>query len=556
MSDQYELGDLVDEGGFAETDIAAEHQLIAQLLWHPDWIETVSDLVGPDDFFDRAVGRIFNGLSKLQGFEPEPAQLLEWLGSADVAGRTGKQALGYLRSLYDDAIDADGVTVIADRIWSLAERRFTAQGLSTIAQPFTSKMGLLTWGDKRSFVQKEYEFLVEDLIPENELTIIIGATQAGKSFLSFHLAMCIARGVPFFGQRILSAVPVIWCAYEGGRGARGRMLAYENHHNLAGTAFPFAALTDPVDLWSKDLNVEDLITECEGIIRSEFGGVRPGALFIDTHNAATPGASEIDSEAVSKIRDRYRRLAQALGCAVIIIGHTNALGKHRGNELLVNNVDTVVTVQLKTVLKNRAPVQVTDDDRRDVRVAHVWKQREGYTGKRFDFVLPAIETGLINKFGEHRTSCVVTSPNWSEQAEAMANSAPEEVTRVGIKLTDVEDHFFKVLWKEIGRVGEPAPPVLGLKANQLVVHRATVSNAYKLSLIPEDGSGAVSANTIKSRWTRATSRLRKVGVIGFEEPFFYWTGRPVMGVPGTLPQRSLFEEDPRTEFPPDMGDFK
>jgi hypothetical protein len=156
------------------------------------------------------------------------------------------------------------------------------------------------------------------------------------------------------------------------------------------------------------------------VIRSRFAGKRPGAVFIDTHNAATPGASEIDSEAVSRIRDRYKLIIQALGCAVVIIGHTNAMGKHRGNELLVNNVDTVITVTKKTVLKNRIAEQLKDDDRRDIRTVELVKQREGETGHLFDFVLPAIETGIKNKFGKSRTSCVVTKQNWSAQAEAEA----------------------------------------------------------------------------------------------------------------------------------------
>ena len=554
---EYVLGDIEDEAGNPESDLLAEHQLIGALLWHPEWTAQVRDLVSPGEFFDRTLGRVFSEMLALDGFPPDNDQVLGWVGPADIAGRIGKQAIGYLRSLGGD-IDADRSTVLADRIFELAERRLTAQGQVALAgAPFYSTMGLLMWSERNVHVQEEYDYLVEDTIPERELTIIMGATQAGKSFLAFHLAMCLTRAVPFFGRQILEPVPVVWCAYEGGRGARGRMLAYAKHHDIKAELL-FAALTSPIDLWSKDLNVDELIKEVQGIIRTQFNGKRPGVLFIDTHNAATPGASEIDSEAVSKIRDRYKALIAALGCAVIIIGHTNALGKHRGNELLVNNVDTVITVTKKVVLKNRTPTQIKDDDKRDVRTVDLWKQREGETGHMFDFVLPAVETGIKNKFGKSRTSCVVTKPNWSAQAEAEANTPnkPPEQTSRGIKLTDIEDNFFKVMWKELSRLGEPAPPELQLPPRTLVVHRATVSKAFRESFIPEDGKVAPSPNTINSQWKRSTGRLRKFGVIGFNEPWFYWTGKAVLGMPGTQPQRSMFDDPPdHREFPPDDEGF-
>lgn len=548
---EHELGDIVDEAGNPESDLRAEHELIGGLLWKPEATAMVRDLVSPELFFDRALGRVFSQLVQLAGFEPSIEQLCEWLGPAELAGRTEKQAVGYLRSI-GAGLSVEEMTERADRIFEVGERRMTAQGQVSTAEPFQSKMGLLMWADRKTGAPDLYDWLIEDLIPERELALMMGESQTGKSFLGFHMAMCIARGVPFFGRQILKPVPVVWGAFEGGRGARARMLAYANHHRLDGSEFPFAALTRPIDLWSRDTNAVELVKEIKGVTATEFSGVTPGAFFVDTHNAATPGASEIDSEAVSKIRDRYRFVARETGASIIIIGHTNAAGKHRGSELLYNNVDTVIKVTRKTVLKDRTPVQVKDNDDRDVRSADLVKQREGETGKLFDFVLPSIETGIKSKFGKVRTSCVVVQPNWNQQEEAEENvSGKKSDTKAGFKLTDIEDHFFKVLWKELTDSGVPAPGGMGIPSNTRVVHRADVSKAYKESSIPEDGGLAVSPNTIKTRWTRATGRLRKFGVIGFKEPFFWWTGKPIFGKPETLPQRSLFDGAPDHEFPPD-----
>jgi hypothetical protein len=562
MSDatDYEMGDIFDEIGQRESDMLAEHRFVGKLLWQPELAtEDLRALVQPELFFDRAVGRIYAGILNLDGFAPENGQLLDWIAAADIAGRRGKEALGYLRFVGSDISPVE-LTELGEVIADVGVRRIEAQGRSEIfTHGWQSKMGLLTWADRDAFVQAEYDYLVEDTIPERELTIIIGATQAGKSFLAFHLAMCMCRALPFFGRNILEPVPVIWCAFEGGRGARGRMLAYAKHHGIE-QELMFAALTNPIDLWSKELNVEELIKECEGVIRTCFNGKRPGAVFIDTHNAATPGASEIDSEAVSKIRDRYKRLIAALGCAVIIIGHTNAMGKHRGNELLVNNVDTVLTVTKKMILKNRTPVQVRDDDRRDVRTVDLWKQREGETGHLFDFVLPAVETGVKNKFGKSRTSCVVVKPNWSAQAEAEANAATPQQTKVGLKLSKKDSLFFKVMFDQIGERGEPPPPALRLPTGTLVVHRKFVSEAYKKSYISDEDiedQKAPKPNTIKSDWRRCHHSLRDAGLIGYSEPYFWWTGKPVMGMPKTQPQKMMFDDPPPvTDFPEDGRDLQ
>jgi hypothetical protein len=115
-------------------------------------------------------------------------------------------------------------------------------------------------------------------------------------------------------------------------------------------------------------------------------------------------------------------------------------------------------------------------------------------------------------------------------------------TKGGFRLTNIEDLFFDVLWKQLYDAGGEAPPELGLPRGTRVVHRAIVSKAYKESSIPQDGAQVVSENTVKSRWDRSAQKLRKFNVIGFKEPYFWWTGKPVLGKPATQAQRSLLDD--------------
>lgn len=547
--DQYLPGDIEDEHGNALSDHVAEHRLIAIMLRHPESAPSMRDLVSSTEFFDRALGRVFDGLISKDGFVASNPEIIEWLGGekVEIAGRPAKQFVGYLYGLGDD-LKKDEASEFAQAIFEAAERRFTIEGQTNLVglDSFHSKMGLVTWSDRNSASVDEYDELVEGVIPEKELVIVIGATQAGKSFLGRHLSYCLARGVDFMGHRILKPVPVVWCAYEGGRGIKARDQAYEKATGFAGDMM-LASLAKPIDLWSKDLNVEELIKEIEGIKRAEFNGHDPAAIFIDTHNAATPGASEIDSGDVSKIRDRYHRLRDVFGSAVIVIGHTNALGKMRGNEQLPNNAETVITVAKKTRTENRQLIQVKDNDGREVRTVELWKQREGQTGPLFDFVLPAYETSIKNKFGKFRTSCVVTAPNVDRQP---ADADGKSKSTRGVRLTDLRLAFFQMFWKALNEHGKVAPLELGLPRSTRAVAHEWVKTGFEETLSTDD------VNTTKARWQRLTEFFIARQVIGWHKPSmtFWWTGKAVSGVPATE-GRTRFDDMDEREPPRDDFDF-
>jgi hypothetical protein len=118
--------------------------------------------------------------------------------------------------------------------------------------------------------------------------------------------------------------------------------------------------------------------------------------------------------------------------------------------------------------------------------------------------------------------CGVTEPN--------RTGAPG-----GVLLTEIENLFFDVFWKQLHEHGAEAPPELNLPRGTRVVHRVIVSKAYRISFA--EGSQPVSDNTVKSRWSRSTKRLRTDKVIAFQEPYFWWTGKPVLGKPATQQHR-------------------
>lgn len=56
--------------------------------------------------------------------------------------------------------------------------------------------------------------VVEGILPAQEVSILAGASGAGKTFLVMHLIRCVQRGEPFFGHRILPGTSVGYIAAD------------------------------------------------------------------------------------------------------------------------------------------------------------------------------------------------------------------------------------------------------------------------------------------------------------------------------------------------------
>jgi hypothetical protein len=372
--------------------------------------------------------------------------------------------------------------------------------------------------------------------------------------------MCIARGVPFFGRRVLKPMGVIWGAYEAGLGATARMRAYRRHHGLEVEDLPFGVLQHPLPLWPNEPNVGALIEECRGIERARFRGTPLGAIVIDTYNAATPGASEIDSEVVSKIRGYFHRIIEETGATLIIVGHTNASGKHRGNEQLTNNIDTVIVVSRKTRVDGREIIPIKDDDGREVRTMKVKKQREGVDGQSHDFVLRVVEDGTRNKYGKPRTSCVVTNPNYPDIGNDDVTDKPGDASQ-GYRVSTNEALFLRCVLQCQNEYGIKPPDVLALpKSIGLVVDYDYVKRMMFTKMLRDEDNTpdglARHREKVKKAIKRAREKLMHGRVVGCHDPFIWFTGRPVRGVKET--QRndpSLFDAPPPITAPGEDEDF-
>ena len=82
---------------------------------------------------------------------------------------------------------------------------------SPIADASTDSI-IVRWAGSKDWPAPKW--LVQDLIPENSLGLIVGESQAGKSFVSMSLAGALAVGKPFFGKDIREPGGMVYVGAE------------------------------------------------------------------------------------------------------------------------------------------------------------------------------------------------------------------------------------------------------------------------------------------------------------------------------------------------------
>lgn len=240
--------------------------------------------------------------------------------------------------------------------------------------------------------------LVKGILCQEQTSLIVGATQTGKTFLALDMGLHIAAGLAWFGRRVAEGA-VVFVAAEAGRSIINRVAAWKYHHGYGEDAdISFSAITSPVDLCHPDGDLDTLVAVIHG------AGLDSIALIVvDTVSRALAGGDENSPGDMGAIVRSLDRLRDEFRCHVAAVHH---FGKDqgrgaRGHSLLTANLDTVIEVERDEITKTST--------------AAVTKQRDGATGAQIAFRLRPVELGRDEDL-DPVTSCVVAPADPGERS--------------------------------------------------------------------------------------------------------------------------------------------
>jgi hypothetical protein len=181
------------------------------------------------------------------------------------------------------------------------------------------------------------EWLIKDVTPRQGLGLMWGTSQTYKSFQELDQDLHIALGWDYRGHRVQQG-PVVYCAFEGGRGVSKRVEAWRQRYLLKHT--------EPVPFYLLPMRLE-LVKDAEELIeaiRKQLDGVDPVKISLDTLNRSMTGSESRDADMGAYLA-AADSLREALGSFVNIIHHPGWDGSRvRGHTSLPFGVEVEIAV--------------------------------------------------------------------------------------------------------------------------------------------------------------------------------------------------------------------
>jgi AAA domain/Bifunctional DNA primase/polymerase, N-terminal len=194
---------------------------------------------------------------------------------------------------------------------------------------------LIKFQDMRPGLEPAY--LVDELIPSAGLVLVWGKQKTFKSFWLLDLFVHVAMGWPYRDHAVRQG-PVIYCAFEGGHGYKGRIEAIRRHYGINDDVdVPLYVMPGQVDLIADE---KALVEE----FRYQLGAVVPAVVVLDTLNRSLSGSESSDKDMTLYVK-AAEAVRKAFGCLCVIVHHCGYDDTHaRGHTSLPAAVDAELSV--------------------------------------------------------------------------------------------------------------------------------------------------------------------------------------------------------------------
>lgn len=235
----------------------------------------------------------------------------------------------------------------------------------------------------------EHSDLVKGWLGQGAFSLVIGASNVGKTFLALDLGLHVAADRDWHGARVSASGCVVYVAGEGGAGIRNRIeAARRNDPSLTGDASArFFLLPLALDLCAP-LDAGALIAALA------FLTVPPNLIVIDTLARSLGAGDENSGQSMGAFIASVDHIREATGAHVMVIHHVGKDGARgaRGHSSLRGAADTEIEL-------TRDGLTIT---------AEAKKQRDMEGGKAFHYALRSVHLGE-DQDGDPVTSCIVQS---------------------------------------------------------------------------------------------------------------------------------------------------
>lgn len=236
-------------------------------------------------------------------------------------------------------------------------------------------------------------YLINHILELASVSLLYGVSGTGKTFTSLDLALCVAHGLYWHGNRVKPGV-VWYINTEGARGLKKRLKAwYKEHPDLDPTP-NFKVIPWPVNLQS---DLTDLLNTLDDV------EPKPLLIVIDNFSMCTT-VDQNKQDQVAPILRAVTHIVQTYGSHVLLVHHTNKDEDFNGTMAFRNHVDVMIQLKKEDKTRQDSPILFTSQKARD---------DEPFRDIRLE--LKQIILGTDPETLEPITSCVMVDTNQAEQ---------------------------------------------------------------------------------------------------------------------------------------------
>ena len=330
-------------------------------------------------------------------------------------------------------------------------------------------------------INTETNDFVQGLLSNNQLSVIYGESNCGKTFFMTDLCFHIATGKRWRDRRVETG-GIVYAALEGSYGLRNRVGAYRLTHGLDDALF--AMVASQVDFLSPEGNI-DLFIDCIKRAADKMGSCK--MVVVDTLARALAGGDENSGQDMGMLVHHADRIRYETGSHVNFIHHSGknkALGA-RGHSSLRAAVDT--------------EIEISRDEGADYSTIRIVKQREMEMDEDMYFGLERVVLA-VNGFAEELSSCVVKVVNQEDIVKPKQDKT----------LTAMQQFVYDAVVNAVAIEGKTISPRDGVDSANCISY-----DTLRMELERRGFKEMVDADKAKTVTSNTRISLKKFGKIDF-----------------------------------------